>query len=283
MTNQTTVAILGAGSMAEALIGGIAKNNGGKAPHITVLNANNRKRLNQLHAAYGVYAAQSYEEAVKGKDVIVLAIKPHNVQEVADSLVSLLDLQKQLVISVAAGIKLETLESWLPAETAVIRAMPNTSARVLASATTLSIGTYATERQLAFAKTLFSSIGTVTVVDEQQMDAATAIAGSGPAYIYYVAEAMLNAAIAEGLSPTEARALINQTIGGAAKQLADSGKSPKDLYKEIMSPNGTTEAAIAHLDHSSAQELFQQAIHQAVKRSAAIGASFERDAIHKHP
>ncbi|PAD09578.1 pyrroline-5-carboxylate reductase [Shouchella clausii] len=283
MTNQTTVAILGAGSMAEALIGGIARNNGGKAPHITVLNANNRKRLNQLHTAYGVHAAQSYEEAVKGKDVIVLAIKPHNVQEVADLLVSLLNPQKQLVISVAAGIKLETLESWLPAETAVIRAMPNTSARVLASATTLSIGTYATEWQLAFAKTLFSSIGTVTVVDEQQMDAATGVAGSGPAYIYYVAEAMLNAAIAEGLSPTEARALINQTIGGAAKQLSDSSKSPKDLYKEIMSPNGTTEAAIAHLDRSSTQELFQQAIHQAVKRSAAIGASFERDAIHKHP
>lgn len=282
MTNQTTVAILGAGSMAEALIGGIAKTNGGKAPHITVLNANNRKRLNQLHAAYGVHAAQSYEEAVKGKDVIVLAIKPHNVQEVADSLVSLLNPQKQLVISVAAGIKLETLESWLPADTAVIRAMPNTSAHVLASATTLSIGTYATERQLAFAKTLFSSIGTVTVVDEQQMDAATGIAGSGPAYIYYVAEAMLNAAIAEGLSPAEARALINQTIGGAAKQLSNSSKSPKDLYKEIMSPNGTTEAAIAHLDHSSAQELFQQAIHQAVKRSAEIGASFERDPIHKH-
>ncbi|GIN10687.1 pyrroline-5-carboxylate reductase 2 [Shouchella clausii] len=282
MTYQTTFAILGAGSMAEALIGGIAKNNGGKAPYITVLNASNRKRLEQLHAAYDVCKAQSFEEAVKGKDAIVLAIKPHHVQEVAASLVSLLDPQKQLVISVAAGLKLETLESWLPAKTAVIRAMPNTSARVLASATTLSIGTYATEGQLAFAQTLFSSIGKVTVVDEKQMDAATGVAGSGPAYIYYVAEAMLNAAIAEGLSPTEARALINQTIGGAAKQLSDSSKSPKDLYKEIMSPNGTTEAAIAHLDRSSTQELFQQAIHQAVKRSAAIGASFERDIIHKH-
>ncbi|WP_197284438.1 pyrroline-5-carboxylate reductase [Bacillus sp. JCM 19041] len=269
---DTTIAFIGAGEMAEAIISGIQPSEQ-FTNALTVINYSDKVKLNRLQHLYNVNATTDYEEAVRGKDIIVLAVKPKNLHDAILSIRPFLT-KGQLIVSVAAGITLATIEQLLPKETVVIRAMPNTSAKVHASATAISIGTFATEKEVKLAINLFTSIGSVSVVNDDQMDAVTAIAGSGPAYFYYLAETMINSAIEKGLSAEEAKAFVAQTMLGSATRLSVSEKPANELYQEIMSPGGTTEAAISYLNETNSNLRFKEAIDHAYNRSTAIGQAF---------
>lgn len=274
-----TVACIGAGSMAEAMIGGLCAS--GMSPkNITVTNLSNRSKLTNLEKTYQVCTSTDYQQTIENKQVILLAVKPYHLQQAIQCIVPFLQ-PDQLVISVAAGVTLETLENWLPAKTPVIRAMPNTSAKVHSSATALAIGTAATGAELNVATDLFLTIGSVQIISDAQMDVTTGIAGSGPAYFYLVAEAMIEAAVEEGFPADEARSFVTQTMFGAAIRLKQTDKSPKVLYEEIMSPNGTTEAAIQFLKMNKVDQTFKEAVLKAIKRSNELASSFSQTPIEK--
>ncbi|MBM7838185.1 pyrroline-5-carboxylate reductase [Alkalihalobacillus xiaoxiensis] len=268
------IACIGAGSMAEAIIGGLCA--GTLNPNISVTNLSDESKLIHLEETYQVTTSTDYEETLKNKQVILLAVKPHHLYDAIQCITPYLQ-QNQLVISVVAGVTLATLERWLPENTSIIRAMPNTSAKVHASATALALGSSATGAQLHIATELFSSIGSVQIVTDEQMNVTTGIAGSGPAYFYLVAEAMIEAAMEENFPADEARSFVTQTMFGAAIRLRQTEKSPKVLYEEIMSPNGTTEAAIHFLKHNGVDRTFKEAIHKAIHRSRELAQRFAYD------
>jgi len=264
------VAFLGAGSMAEAIISGIVHSEIMQSSQILVTNRGNTGRLNYLEKKYGVRAVEDKEELVQEADILILAAKPHDIQS------SILEIQPylrpdQLLISVAAGVETENIEYWSGLEMSVIRAMPNTSAQIGFSATAIAPGKYAKEKHIQESMNLLNTIGTTTVIKEADMHVATAIAGSGPAFIYYMVEAMQIAAEEFGLDAKIARELLTQTVLGAGKMLKESGDTPEGLREKITSPNGTTEAGIKTLDSHYFKRIMMDSIESAKKRSIELG------------
>jgi pyrroline-5-carboxylate reductase len=270
-TNVKTIAFIGAGSMAEALIAGMTKTLY-KPEQIIVTNRSNKERLEYIQNTYHVRAETDKEKAVKEADIIILAMKPKDVVEGITSIAPAIG-KHQLIISVLAGVATETIISLIEKNVAVVRAMPNTSAAIGQSATALALGRYANDKHLAIAKDLFRTVGAVTVVSEEDLHAVTALSGSGPAYIYYMVEAMEKAAQEIGLEQSIAKDLILQTIIGAAEMLKSSEKHPSTLRKEVTSPGGTTEAGIKVLEDYHYQEAMISCIKQATKRSQELGQS----------
>ncbi len=271
MTKETTIAFIGAGSMAEALIAGMTKTLY-QPEQIIVTNRCNVKRLEYMQKTYNVRIETNKEKAVKEADIIIFAMKPKDAIEGITSVAQAID-EHQLIISVLAGVATETIVSLIGKNVAVVRAMPNTSAAIGHSATALALGHYANEKHLTVAKELFRTVGVVTVVPEEDLHAVTALSGSGPAYIYYMVEAMEKAAKEIGLKPSVAKDLILQTIIGAAEMLKSSAKHPSILRKEVTSPGGTTEAGIKVLEDYHYQEAVISSIKQATKRSVELGQS----------
>ncbi|WP_026700118.1 pyrroline-5-carboxylate reductase [Salibacterium aidingense] len=274
MIEDHHIAFIGAGSMAASIIGGLLAEERITAANITATNHSNTQRLTQLEEEYGIRTVSSTADAVKEADIIVLAVKPKHMKEAAAAIKPELT-EDKLVMSVLAGIKTSYIEEQLDFPVPVIRAMPNTSAQVGESATALSKGTHAVLHHLDLASSLFSAIGTVTVFEENHLDAVTGISGSGPAYFYYFVEAMEQAAAEAGLPEEEAHALIIQTIYGAASRLRKSNQSPRSLYNEVMSPGGTTEAAFQVLEKHHIQELFQESIQTAISQSKTLGRKYD--------
>ncbi|MFB4162544.1 pyrroline-5-carboxylate reductase [Alteribacillus sp. JSM 102045] len=272
MLENKTIAFIGAGSMAESILGGLLSEKLVKPQQIIVTNKTQYKRLDDLSERYNVSTADSKEEAIKKANIVILAMKPMHVE---DGIASIKEnvTENHLIISVLAGISTHYIEELFGKKTAVVRAMPNTSSKVNASATALCQGYYASPHHLDTASALFAAIGTVTIFDESKMDAVTGISGSGPAYFYYFVEAMETAAKEAGLPETEAKELIIQTLSGAAKRLQHTDQSPSALYNEVMSPGGTTEAAFKMLEHHNVQENFKNSIEEAIKRSKELGSN----------
>ncbi|RAK22268.1 pyrroline-5-carboxylate reductase [Anoxybacillus vitaminiphilus] len=271
MTNTKTITFIGAGSMAEALISGMTKTLY-KPEQIIVTNRSNKERLEYIQNTYHVRVEADKEKAVKEADIIILAMKPKDVAEGITSIAQAID-KHQLIISVLAGVSTETIISLIGKNVPIVRAMPNTSAAIGQSATALALGRYANDKHLAIAKELFRTVGAVTVVPEEDLHAVTALSGSGPAYIYYMVEAMEKAAEEIGLEQSVAKDLILQTIIGAAEMLKSSKKHPSVLRKEVTSPGGTTEAGIKVLEDYRYQEAVISCIKRAAKRSAELGQS----------
>ncbi len=259
--------------MAEAVIGGLVRLQVVAPQQIIATNLSDQEKLNYLEQEYGIRTNSNRAEAVKEGDIIILAMKPKHVKDAIDAVQSMTN-ESQLFVSVLAGIPTSYIEDLLGHQAGVIRTMPNTSAKVGASATGICKGSYATNQQLNEVEQLFSAVGTVTVVTEDKLDAVTGIAGSGPAYFYYVVEAMELAAEQAGLSKEEAATLISQTIVGVGKRLQSTKKSSRELYQEVMSPNGTTEAGIKVLEERQTQEAVTDAITRAIERSKELGSVF---------
>ncbi|PSL50799.1 pyrroline-5-carboxylate reductase [Salsuginibacillus halophilus] len=270
MLNEKKVLFLGAGSMAESLIGGFIREELLTSEQITVTNKSDESRLTELENIYGVNTTDQVVEAVAAADIIVLAMKPKHLQDALPHLTNQIDNSK-LVISVLAGVATSTIEADLKDHVAVVRAMPNTSAKVAASATALCQGTAAAKKDVDTARLLFSAIGTVTCTTEDKMNAVTGVSGSGPAYFYAACEAMEEAATEAGLSKEEARELIIQTMYGAAIRLEQSDKTAGELYKEVMSPGGTTEAAFEVLKSKAFQQTLREAVLQAKQKADELG------------
>ncbi|MCC3358118.1 pyrroline-5-carboxylate reductase [Bacillus sp. REN16] len=274
MLHEKTIAFIGAGSMAEAMISGIVA--AGKVPsnQIFVTNRTNTERLQQLVLEYQINGLASQDLSLKNIDIIVLAMKPKDaaaaLQSIKDSLQP-----NQLVLSVLAGITTTYMEQHLPAGQQVIRVMPNTSSMIGESATAISAGSYTTNENMLQAKELLESIGEVYKISEDQMDIFTGVAGSGPAYIYYLMEHM-EATVKKGGLPEElSRDIIAQTIVGAAKMIQQQGETPATLRENVTSPNGTTAAGLAALDKNGGGKAISQAVKHAAKRSQEISSQLE--------
>lgn len=268
------ISLIGAGSMAEALIAGWTneQNKGRYRHHIQVTNRSNNTRLRYLEETYQVKAQRDPVSLIQQSDVIILACKPKDWQEALEPYLDYFTPEHTL-ISVMAGITTEDFESIFPFRIPVIRTIPNTSAVVNEAMTPFACGKHITSSKLDIFKKLFLDIGDIQEVDETQMDAMTALTGTGPAYIYYLMESMEKAAIQEGIEPEMARKLVSQTLLGAGIRVKSEDIPPKILYEQIMSPGGTTEAGFKVLEQHRVQSSVMDCISAACNRSKELGQS----------
>jgi pyrroline-5-carboxylate reductase len=213
---------------------------------------------------------------VDGADVIILATKPYLITEVLEELVEPHLKPGALIISVAAGITTQTMESALPLGNPVVRAMPNTPAIVGRAVTGIAAGARATEEHLKLAEELFATVGKTVVVDEDRIDALSTISGSGPAYVFFLIEQFIAAAKHQGFTDEEAKLLVNETFLGATELLVASGKAPAELRRQVTSPNGTTMQAIARMQEANLDQMFIEATDAALARAREIASGNNR-------
>ncbi|WP_316569107.1 pyrroline-5-carboxylate reductase [Neobacillus sp. YIM B06451] len=270
------VVFVGAGSMAEALIAGIAANGLVKAADIWVTNRRDGDRLKELNKKYGVTVTYDKKALFEGADGVVLAMKPKDAMAGLESAMPYLT-GDMLVISVLAGLSIGTIEQMADKNLAIVRAMPNTSAAIGKSATGLAFNSHVTGEQADQAKALFETVGLAAFVEESQLDAVTGLSGSGPAYIYYLVEAMENSASEIGLERDLAKELIVQTLLGAAEMLRASDKPSRQLRHEVTSPGGTTEAGIRVLENNQVHESLIHCIKEATAQSKRLGNMLSRE------
>jgi pyrroline-5-carboxylate reductase len=265
------IAILGAGVMGETLLSAILGS--GHPADSLVISEKREDRAAELREAYGV-SVTGNADAVAGADVILLVVKPQDIpallEEIAGSLPA-----DATVVSLAAGITIATIEGALPDGVAVIRAMPNTPALVGEGMFGISPGTSCSKDQLDVVVDILESGGKVVVVGEQQQDGVTAVSGSGPAYVFYLAEAMVAGGMAEGLDEETARTLVAQTLVGSAKLLTESDDTAEELRRRVTSPNGTTHAAITTFDERGVMDGLVAGVAAAAARSAELSGPVE--------
>lgn len=266
--NKLTV--IGAGNMAEALIQGIVKNQVIKAENIWVTNRSNEKKLQEMNEKYHVNISYEQEKLLTGAEVVMLAMKPKDIAKAMEQIQPYLT-DKTMIISVLAGVSMDSIETLAGKSIPVVRVMPNTSAAIGLSATAVAINEMVTEQQQELVKTVFDTVGLTVFVKEEQLDAVTGVSGSGPAYVYYLAEAMEKGALEVGLEPSIAKALVRQTLLGAANMLENSAKSPEQLREEVTSPGGTTEAGLNVLGERLVNDAIIQCIKAATAQSKMLG------------
>jgi pyrroline-5-carboxylate reductase len=270
------LSFIGAGSMAEAIISGILTKGVMSPENIHVINKSNKDRLLSLKERYHVHCTNDVKQVIKDAKIIILSVKPKDIGDALESIKPYI-LPNQLVISVVAGVSTDFITKTLECRIPIVRAMPNTSAAIGLSATAIAAGRYATRVELEQAKALFQTIGTVTVVSEEDLHAVTGLSGSGPAYIYYLVEAMEKAAADAGLEKEKAKELIIQTLAGTAEMLKVSDVDASILREKVTSPGGTTQAGLETLQKYHYQEALIACIRQATNRSIELGASYESD------
>lgn len=262
------IAFLGAGNMGSALIRGALKAKAVKAKDVTAFDVQS-DALARLKKAAGIRSAKSNADAVSAANYIFLCVKPQQMAEVLAGIKGRIS-PKQCLISIAAGVRTEKIEAAFgPAPVSVVRVMPNTPAMIGFGASAVCGGKAAREADIRFAIKFFASVGKAVRVSEEAMDAVTALSGSGPAYVFYLAEALLKAARAEGLASDAAKVLIEQTLLGSARMLGGKD-SPSQLRRKVTSPGGTTEAALRHLEESKWAETFVEAVRRAAERSRQL-------------
>jgi pyrroline-5-carboxylate reductase len=267
-----SIAFLGAGNMAEALVKGLLRA-GVAEPHEIVCSDRREERGPELVQRYGVRFTASNREAVEGADLVILSVKPQVMNKLLDEISPALN-ERKLVISIAAGVPIEAIERKVGHGVRIVRTMPNTPALVGAGATALVAGEHATDADLRQARALFEAIGTCVVVDEPLLDAVTGLSGSGPAYIFLVIEALSDAGVKVGLPRAIAQDLAAQTVLGSAKLLIETGEHPGRLKDQVTSPGGTAIAGLHTLEAGGLRTTLMNAVEAATRRSRELGAQF---------
>jgi len=263
MTSQIPrLVIIGGGNMGTAIVGGLV-NGGWAATSITVVEIDSAKRA-QLESDFGV---QTSDVVVAGEGALI-AVKPGDAVAVCAQVAAL---GTSRVLSIAAGVSAATLQTSAGTKTHVVRAMPNTPALVREGVTAICGSGLCSEEDFAWAESVLTAVGVVVRVPESQMDAVTAVAGSGPGYLFLVAESMLAAARAEGLPDDVAEVLVRQLFRGAGILLAGSPESPATLRERVTSPNGTTAAGLAVMEEAGIREIMHNVIRAAATRSVEMG------------
>lgn len=264
---MTTIAVLGAGKIGEALLSGLLT--GGRSPEELMFTERYADRAAQLEQTYGIRAVDTATAAGKA-DVLVVAVKPQDIDpllvELAESVSS-----TTLVVSLCAGLPTALYERRLPDGVPVVRVMPNTPMLVGEAMSVISAGRFATDTHLQLTEELLSSVGKVVRVPESQQDAVTALSGSGPAYFFYLVEAMIDAGILLGLPRPLVTELITQSAVGAARMLRETGDHPVLLREAVTSPGGTTIMAIRELERHRVRAALLDAIEAARDRSVELG------------
>jgi len=272
--NIQKIGFIGGGNMASSLLSGLIAS--GHSPQHLWVSDINPETLTTLAKNLNVNTSASNDELINAVDVVVLAVKPQTLSSVAKSAAPLIQQKKSLVVSIAAGISQHSLSQWLGADTAIVRCMPNTPALVLTGATALHANTQVTPEQRNLAENIMRAVGIALWVNEEsELDAVTAVSGSGPAYYFLLMEAMEKAALALGLNEVTARLLVQQTALGAAKIGLESSESPEQLRKRVTSPGGTTQKAIETFEQGGFTELVFKALHAARDRSIEISKESE--------
>ncbi len=272
--NEFTIAFIGGGNMARSLIGGLIAD--GFAADCVRIADPDRERLERLAQDFGVCATGSNTEAAQQAQVVVLAVKPQSMKAACEELTGCAD-GSRLFLSIAAGIRETSLRQWLGEGTPIVRAMPNTPALVQSGATALYANAAVSGRQREAAESILRAVGlTLWVEDEAQMDAVTALSGSGPAYFFLVMEALEAAGRELGLPEDSARLLTLQTAFGAAKMALESEEDVAALRRRVSSPGGTTERALQVLEERGLRASFAQALQAACARSAELAEALGR-------
>lgn len=260
------IAVIGAGKMGEALISGLLK--AGASPDDVLITERYEARAQQLTQRYGVKAV-SNAEAARLADTLVVAVKPQDMDALLAELSTSVN-PDRLIVTIAAGVPTSTIERRLVEGVPVVRVMPNTPALVGEAMSAVAAGSHAKEEHLQRAEDIFRPVGKVIRLPESQLDAVTAISGSGPAYVFYLVEAMTDAGILLGLPRAIAHDLIVQTVVGAGAMLRDSGEHPVTLREAVTSPAGTTIAAIRELENHGVRAAFLAALEAARDRSREL-------------
>ncbi|SMP67895.1 pyrroline-5-carboxylate reductase [Noviherbaspirillum suwonense] len=274
MQNDLKISFIGGGNMASALLGGLAgKLTAGANIHVVDINADALARLRQQ---FGITAAPQIDDAVAASDVIVLAVKPQQMREVAAQLRPFI--RRQLVLSIAAGIRGADLSRWLGGHGAIVRTMPNTPALIGQGITGMAAlpGVSASQREAADA--IMRAVGaTVWLEDESLIDPVTAVSGSGPAYVFYFIEAMQQAALEMGLTVEQGTQLAIATFTGAAQLAAQSPDPVSVLRERVTSKGGTTHAALTSMEASGVKDAIVRALRAAAERGRELGEEFGKD------
>lgn len=277
---QKTIGIIGAGNMGEAFVGAVLSSKLFEKTEVWISDING-ERLSQMEADYGVRTTSDNADLFCRCDIVVLAVKPQQMNDILTQIApgaAGTPEGTKLVISIAAGIRIEKIEAILykglsleeSTRLPVIRVMPNTPALVLKGVSGLSANRHATSEDVETARRILAAMGTVVLFDEADLDAVTALSGSGPAYVFYLAESMIGAGIQLGLSSENARELTIGTIKGAVALMEERGESPEELRRKVTSPGGTTEAAFKVLGGKRVRETIIEAIEAAEQRSREL-------------
>jgi pyrroline-5-carboxylate reductase len=270
------IGFIGGGNMASSLISGLIAS--GHSPSQIWVSDINQDALQALANKLNVNISVSNDAVINEVDVVVLAVKPQILRDVAKSFATLVQAKNALVVSIAAGISQSSLSQWLGANVAIVRCMPNTPALVLTGATALHANPNVNDEQRDLAENILRAVGiSLWVNDEKELDAVTAVSGSGPAYYFLLMESMEKAAVEMGLSEETARLLIQQTALGAAKIALESNESPKQLRNRVTSPGGTTQRAIEKFEQGNFALLVSQALHAAKERSIEMSKQLGKD------
>ncbi len=268
------IAFIGAGAMGGAIARGLLNADAQLGGRIRITG----EWTPQMQDLVDVYGVEGFDasidreaniKAVKGAGVVVLALKPDVIPDVLKEISGHVE-DGAVIISIAAGITIATIESLLPDTVSVVRVMPNTPALVGEGVTGISSGSRSTIADVALAETLFGTVGAVLSVPEKQIDDVTSISGSGPAYVFFLIEKLTAVAEGKGFTPEQAALLVNGTFRGASELLAQSDKSPRELRQLVTSPKGTTAAAVAVLEEGGIDSLFQRATDAAVRRAKEL-------------
>lgn len=276
-----SIGFIGAGTMGEAMICALIQAGVFAAPAITAGDVS-ADRLDSLKRSYGIRVTEDNFSLFSTCDIVILAVKPHHVRTILSDIAAGKDyriINRKLVISIAAGITLSKIENCLypPLDATsrsrlpIIRVMPNTPSLVLAGMSGMSPNGFATADDLATAEKILRAMGNVIEFKEADLDAVTAVSGSGPAYVFYYIESMIEAGVKSGLSSADASELVLTTIKGAVKLLEDRGDSPEHLRKLVTTPGGTTEAALKVLETRNVKQAIVDAIAAAVDKAREIG------------
>jgi pyrroline-5-carboxylate reductase len=266
---KPTVAVLGVGAMGTALVEGLLA--AGWTTEDVTTAARREQTVHRVEAATGCRCLLDPVEAVRGRDVVVIAVKPRDVPHLLEQIAGSIA-PDQVVVSLAAGVTISVFESALPG-VPVVRTMPNTPALIREGVTGMAAGASAGESHVDTARAVMEAVGTVQLMDESLLDAVTAVSGTGPAYVFLLAEALVEAALREGLPRDVAELFVHQTIRGAGALLVETGESPTSLRAQVTSPGGTTAAAVHVLEGRGFRALVEDAVRAAAARSRELGGA----------
>jgi pyrroline-5-carboxylate reductase len=266
------LALIGAGNMGEALVRGLIHADLIKAQNV-VATAPRAERRAELEKTYGITAIADNVAALKGADIVLLGVKPQILSKVLEQIAPAVAQTKPLILSVAAGFTIDSIEQRLGEGARIVRAMPNTPALVGFGATAIAMGIHTSDEDLAQAQAIFQAVGFVTVVDESLLDAVTGLSGSGPAYVFMIIEALADAGVKVGLPRRQAQALAAQTVLGSAKLLLETGLHPGVLKDQVTSPGGTAIAGLHTLEQGGLRTTLINAVQAATERSKELGKS----------
>jgi pyrroline-5-carboxylate reductase len=279
MLKNKQVGILGTGNMGEALIHGLLHGHLCRPDQIFCSDVR-AERLKTIREKYGVKTTSHNMEVVKQSDILILSVKPQIMKPVVEEIAKHLDLSK-LIISIAAGVPLEAIESCARKDLKLIRVMPNICVSVREGISAIAAGKHAMKDDLMMAKMIFDSVGKSLFIEEYLLDAVTGLSGSGPAYIFLIIDALADAGVKVGLSRDDALILASQTVLGAAKMLIETGEHPGKLKDMVTSPGGTAIAGLHTLEEGGLRTTLINAVEVATQRARVLGEMMKNNLINK--